>query len=108
LGDEIANKAKTRDWCDYRSPAPPSVPLRNDNQDSLSRDANCGSLPRGLPAADRAGLVLDLNAGRVRLDGRWLAATVIWLRHFTCWDSRSASARRPTRGRARRTSPSRP
>jgi hypothetical protein len=36
-----------------------------------------------LPAADRAGLVLDLNAGRVRLDGRWLAPTVIWLRHFT-------------------------
>ena len=27
--------------------------------------------------------MLDLNAGRVRLDGRWLAPTVIWLRHFT-------------------------
>jgi hypothetical protein len=41
-----------------------------------------GTAP-GRPAMDRAGLVLDLNAGRVRLDGHWLAPTVIWLRHFT-------------------------
>ncbi|HEX3960097.1 MAG TPA: hypothetical protein VHZ03_26250 [Trebonia sp.] len=49
--------------------------------------AEDGTAP-GRPAMDRAGLdrtslVLDLNAGRVRLDGHWLAPTVIWLRHFT-------------------------
>ncbi len=32
---------------------------------------------------DRTSLVLDLGAGRVCLDGHWLAPTVVWLRHFT-------------------------
>jgi hypothetical protein len=32
LCDEIANKANTRGWRDYRPLAPPSLPLRNEDQ----------------------------------------------------------------------------
>ena len=36
LSDEIAKKANIRAGGTVASPAPPSVPLRNDNQDSLT------------------------------------------------------------------------
>jgi hypothetical protein len=33
--------------------------------------------------ASSAGLIVDQNRRRVRIDGRWISPTVTWLRHFT-------------------------